>query len=86
VVRSSFIVVAKNGARYGANHLSLSWKTGESGMRSYLSFISSGVMVELAAEDVERVEFSPAGASYCSECDGGLAHFVGAGIHADPKP
>lgn len=88
MVRADFTVVGKSGVRWAANHLSVSMKYDHAarGMVSVLSFISSGQLQMMLAAEVEKVEFHPHLATYCSECESSLHGVVGAGIHANPVP
>lgn len=93
MTRANFTVVTKSGERWSANHLAVSrasrpydLTTQQGGSYSILSFISSGELVRLEAADVERIEWCPVGAAWCSECDASIHDLVGDGPHANPVP
>jgi hypothetical protein len=85
MIRSSITVLTKDGSRYSANHLSITYlpSTPGSGSCSALSFNCSGVLHLVPAENVDKILWDVAGATYCSECDGSLHQLVGIGIHSE---
>lgn len=89
--RASISIVTRAGTRYDANHISIYREQVSpqecppyGGARSVLAFQCSGGLTVKPAEDIERIEFYPASAQYCSECDQSIFNYVGAGIHESP--
>lgn len=87
MIRSSIIVVTKDGTRYSANHLSITYLPSMpgSGTSSALAFNCSGVLHLVPAENVDKILWELAGATYCSECDGSLHQLVGAGPNSNKE-
>lgn len=77
--RAQITVVSKDGVRRDASCLSVVMIPGDGGMSTALTFICSGVPVQIASSEVESIEWSPGGAHWCPWCDGPLASFVGTG-------
>jgi len=61
-------VISKNGTRYSANHLATCYREG----RYCLSFICSGELVTLEAQEVDRIYWQSDGRSHCTTCDSRL--------------
>lgn len=81
-------VYDKRGTGYCANNLTVAVRNHptEHGQQSVLHFISSGVLITLAAEDVDRIEWTPNGWQHCNACDQSLWSVLGAGIAANDVP
>ena len=64
----AFLVDATDGRSYIANNLTIAHHEG----RYCLSFISSGGLVILRADEVKAVRFETASIAHCNGCDGPL--------------
>jgi len=64
--RPHFTIKKKNGNGYDANHIR--YARGFDG-QWVVEFLCSGQATSLPVDDVESIEFVPAGATWCGECD-----------------
>lgn len=61
-------VVTKSGARYGADAIHTAARHKDGKRIPVLSFICSGEMTEIPAEEVERIEVGTADSVLCMTC------------------
>lgn len=68
-----------NPDRYCANHVALVRDPDNGGQ--VLTFVCSGTMVSIPAHEIDRIEFSHEGRTWCDSCDQRIP-----GPAADPAP
>ncbi len=63
--RPGFRLETKFGVSFDANNLIICWDRGW-----IVSFICSGVLQRISANEIKEIHFTEEGPTFCNECDG----------------